>query len=368
MSDFGPATGPRGLGRPLLAVRRRPPRGLRGQPAQQLRGADVRQDGRLPQGRAGRGGGRLVGPLMDDPAHPRRPLRRPARLRPPAAYAEVPDGDGGTLRMAYVDAGPADGAGRAAAARRADLVVPVPPRDRVLVDAGHARRRAGPGRVRPLGQAGPAGRPQLRPARRVGAGAGLRRARPARGDAGRPGLGRADRAAPGRRAPGPVRRAWSPRTPACPPATSRCRTSGGGSGARWSAPRSSTSAGWSRPGARTRWPTRSARRTTRRSPTRPSRRVRGSMPTLVPTSPGRPGDRGEPGRLGGAGALRPAVPGRLQRRRPDHRRDGAGAEPRGPGARGPTHPVLAGAGHFLQEDAGERLGGVVADLVRSLDG
>ena len=27
----------------------------------------------------------------------------------PPAYAEVPDGDGGTLRMAYVDAGPADG-------------------------------------------------------------------------------------------------------------------------------------------------------------------------------------------------------------------------------------------------------------------
>ncbi len=39
-----------------------------------------------------------------------------------------------------------------------------------------------------------------------------------------------------------------------------------------------------------------------------------------------------------------------------------------PGARGRTHPVLEGAGHFLQEDAGERLGGVVADLVRSLDG
>jgi haloalkane dehalogenase len=39
-----------------------------------------------------------------------------------------------------------------------------------------------------------------------------------------------------------------------------------------------------------------------------------------------------------------------------------------PGARGRTHPVLQDAGHFLQEDAGERLGGVVADLVRSLDG
>ncbi len=38
------------------------------------------------------------------------------------------------------------------------------------------------------------------------------------------------------------------------------------------------------------------------------------------------------------------------------------------GARGRTHPVLEDAGHFLQEDAGEQLGGVVADLVHSLDG
>ena len=27
----------------------------------------------------------------------------------PPSYADLPDGDGGTLRMAYVDAGPADG-------------------------------------------------------------------------------------------------------------------------------------------------------------------------------------------------------------------------------------------------------------------
>ncbi len=35
-----------------------------------------------------------------------------------------------------------------------------------------------------------------------------------------------------------------------------------------------------------------------------------------------------------------------------------------PGAAGRDHPVIAGAGHFLQEDAGERLGAVVADFVR----
>ena len=34
-----------------------------------------------------------------------------------------------------------------------------------------------------------------------------------------------------------------------------------------------------------------------------------------------------------------------------------------PGARGREHPTIAGAGHFLQEDAGERLGQVVADVI-----
>jgi haloalkane dehalogenase len=36
-----------------------------------------------------------------------------------------------------------------------------------------------------------------------------------------------------------------------------------------------------------------------------------------------------------------------------------------PGAAGLEHPVIAGAGHFLQEDAGERLGTVIADFVRA---
>jgi haloalkane dehalogenase len=34
-----------------------------------------------------------------------------------------------------------------------------------------------------------------------------------------------------------------------------------------------------------------------------------------------------------------------------------------PGTRGLTHPVVEGAGHFLQEDAGQRLGQIVADFV-----
>ena len=71
-----------------------------------------------------------------------------------AAYAEVPDGDGGTLRMAYVEAGPADGPvalllhGEPTWSFLYRHVIDV------LADAGHPRRRARPGRLRPLRQAG----------------------------------------------------------------------------------------------------------------------------------------------------------------------------------------------------------------------
>ena len=36
-----------------------------------------------------------------------------------------------------------------------------------------------------------------------------------------------------------------------------------------------------------------------------------------------------------------------------------------PGAAGIEHPRHRDAGHFLQEDAGERLGAVIADFVRA---
>jgi haloalkane dehalogenase len=39
-----------------------------------------------------------------------------------------------------------------------------------------------------------------------------------------------------------------------------------------------------------------------------------------------------------------------------------------PGAAGRQHPTITGAGHFLQEDAGEELGAVVAAFVRELRG
>ena len=36
-----------------------------------------------------------------------------------------------------------------------------------------------------------------------------------------------------------------------------------------------------------------------------------------------------------------------------------------PGAAGIVHPVIEGAGHFLQEDAGEQFGAVIVGFVRS---
>jgi haloalkane dehalogenase len=39
-----------------------------------------------------------------------------------------------------------------------------------------------------------------------------------------------------------------------------------------------------------------------------------------------------------------------------------------PGARGREHPVVAGAGHFLQEDAGQELGRIVAAFVQEISG
>jgi haloalkane dehalogenase len=36
-----------------------------------------------------------------------------------------------------------------------------------------------------------------------------------------------------------------------------------------------------------------------------------------------------------------------------------------PGAAGIAHPVIEGAGHFLQEDAGGQFGAIIADFIRS---
>ncbi len=63
-----------------------------------------------------------------------------------------------------------------------------------------------------------------------------------------------------------------------------------------------------------------------------------AMPTLVPTRPDDPALGGQPRGLGGADEQRPAVPLRVQRRRPDHRGDGTGAAQEHAGRGGPRPP------------------------------
>ena len=119
--------------------------------------------------------------------------------------------------------------------------------------------------------------------------------------------------------------------------------------------RSSTSAGSSRAERRRRWRPRWSPRTTRRSPTRPTRKARGSSRCScrrVPTIPRRRPNRAawdvfrewkkpfltafsdkDAITRGGERVFQSIVPG----------------------AAGREHPTIAGAGHFLQEDAGPEL-------------
>ena len=279
----------------------------------------------------------------------------------PPSYADVPDGEGGTLRMAYVDAGPADGP--VALLLHGEPTWSFLYRDviDVLVAPGSA-----PWCRTWSGSAAPTSRPRqvdhsyarhvewvralafdvldLRGVTLVGQDwgglIGLRLV-----------AEHLDRFA-----------AVVAANTGLPTGDCRCPTSGGGSAAPSSAPSTSTSGGSSRPAARA---------DARRGPGGVRRAVPGRQLHGRPAGDAhagadlarRPGDSGEPRRLGDADARRPAVPGRVQRRRPDHRRDGAGAARSMPGAQGLDHPVVAGAGHFLQEDAGARLGEIVAAFV-----
>ena len=75
----------------------------------------------------------------------------------------------------------------------------------------------------------------------------------------------------------------------------------------------------------------------------------------------------EPRRLGRAAGVGQAVPRRVQRPGSDHQSDGRdlqGGDPRRPGHRAPDD---RGAGHFLQEDDGVRLGEAVAAFVRAAE-
>ena len=119
-------------------------------------------------------------------------------------YTDVPDGEGGTLRVHHVDAGPSDGPivlcmhGQPTWSYLYRRMIPV------LVADGPAGTRARPSRLRPLGQADTARGLQLQPASRL-AQRVARRQRRARRDPRGTGLGRADRPAHGRREPGSLR-------------------------------------------------------------------------------------------------------------------------------------------------------------------
>src|SRR3954471_22855248 len=94
------------------------------------------------------------------------------------------------------------GAARVVDARRADVVVPLAPRNAARARRGLPLHRARPRGLRALRQARADRVVHLRPPRRAHGGA-ARAPRPARPHDGRARLGRADRAAARRRAPGP---------------------------------------------------------------------------------------------------------------------------------------------------------------------
>src|SRR5277367_1131151 len=105
-------------------------------------------------------------------------------------YSDVSDDDGGTLRMAWVQAGPAN----------ADPVLMLhgEPSWSYLYRGRASCHLPGLGRLRSFRQADAHRGSQLRAPCRVGAGLGVRHLGPEPGHPGRPGLGRADRIAFGR--------------------------------------------------------------------------------------------------------------------------------------------------------------------------
>ena len=99
------------------------------------------------------------------------------------------------------------------------------------------------------------------------------------------------------------------------------------------APRSSTSAGSSRRGASAGSPTTDRAAYDAPFPDESFKAGPRAMPTPGADPARRPGDAGQPGGLGGARPVGQAVPRRVQRQRPDHRRDGTGPGEADPGRR-----------------------------------
>ena len=280
-------------------------------------------------------------------------------------YVEVPDGDGGALRVHYLDEGPADANpsccmhGEPSWAYLYRKMIPV------LTAAGY--RAVAPDLVglRPLRQAGRARRLHLPAPRRLDDARWLDAARPAA-----------------------TRR-------------SSCQDWGGLIGLRLVAehpdrfarvvaantflPTGDAAAGrrvprWQRvladdaelPRRRHRQgrlshrarPRTSSPPTTRRSPTSRTRRARASSRCSCRLAR-RPGGGAEPGGVGACSrsATKPFLT-RVQRQDPITRGADRAFQARVPGTKGQPHTTIEGGGHFLQEDKGEELANVIVELAR----
>ena len=282
-------------------------------------------------------------------------------------YAEIPDGDGGTLRVHYLDEGPADAApvlllhGEPSWCYLYRKMIPV------LVAAGHRVRRARPRRLRPLRQAGRARPTTPTPATSTGCGAACSTTLDLRditlvgqdwgGLIGLRLVAEHPTASP----------ASSSATPSCPPATARRATRSSlaevlaGDRRRSRSAASSTAA--APPTSSPEVDRRLRRAVPRRLATRPAPATSRRSCRPRPTTPQR-------GRQRAAWEVlrafdKPFLTA-LQRQRPDHQGGDAAVPRRRCRARraSRTRPI-AGGGHFLQEDEGPELAEVVVDFIAS---
>jgi haloalkane dehalogenase len=90
-----------------------------------------------------------------------------------------------------------------------------------------------------------------------------------------------------------------------------------------------------------------------------------AMPELVPTSPDDPASAANRAAWRELAAWDKPFLVAFSGRDPITRSMGPVLKETVPGAAGIDHPVVTGAGHFLQEDEGERLGTAIADFIRA---
>ena len=222
----------------------------------------------------------------------------------------------------------------------------------VAVRRGAARGRAGPDRLRALRQAGRARGLHLPAPRRL-AGRLRRGTRPARHHARVPGLGRADRAAPRRRAPGALRaRRRGEHLPADRRSVGRRRVPRLARSRRRR--RASTWAGSSTAAAR---PARADVVAAYDAPFPDERYKAGArqFPMLVPMSPDDPAGGREPRRLAALERFNKPFLSAFSDRDPITRGADAVLRRADPRCEGQPHTTIEGGGHFLQEDRGEEL-------------